>query len=420
MISFLKKLFLDHWQRKLVSLVLALIIWILINHSMTVAKVISGVPVRVIHLPEGKTIEGMLENGVLNTKVNLSVNGNKESLDDLSSKNLEIIIDAYGQPDQWIASIDKKNLRCTNSGIDLSKAIAKITPQEMIIKQTKLISEKIPVSINQPIGEAPKGYQYLNVWPDQLYLTIHGPEEVVKKLKKRGLKITFNLNEITPSDLDSLQSDKETDELSFLVPMDWKKISVPQIADHQLTIDDPQSKFLRLNFSRQEYLPIGTSFPIGIFFPSKHSATLNPETYSIAINDFIQKKNGIKMLSLPLYAHGVSKLFLETVKDMMQISVIAAPKSERETLLWNIQFINAHELENRYVAKILSESGDDSFDVSPHMREEYLRNHFHKYMNQFRFYTANHQKLNLNIELQADSISVVPKNDLSQTDAMER
>lgn len=385
---------------------------------MTVTKVISAVPVRVIHLPEGKTIEGMLENGILNTKISLNVHGNKESLEELSSKNLEIVIDAYGQPDQWIASIDKKNLHCTNPGIDLSKAVAKIAPQEMIIKQTKLISEKIPVAITQPIGEAPKGYQFLDIWPDQLYLTIHGPEEVVRKLKKRGLKLTFNLNEINPSDLDSLQNNKETDELSFLVPTDWKKISVPQIADHQLTIDDPQSKFLRINFSRQEYLPVGTSFPISIFFPAKHSSTLNPETYSIATNDFIVKKNGIKMLSLPLYAQGVSKLFLETVKDMMQISVIAAPKSERETLLWNIQFINSHELENRYVAKVLSESGDDSFDVFPHMREEYLRNHFHKYMNQFRFYTANHQKLNLNIELQANSISVVPKNDFSQTSSV--
>ncbi len=420
MISFIKKLFLDHWQRKLASLALAVVIWIVTNHSLTVTKMIAGVPIRVIHLPEGKTIEGMLENGILNTKINLNVNGNKESLEELSSKNLEVVIDAYGQPDQWIASIDKKNLQCTNPGIDLSKAIAKIVPQEMIIKQTKLITEKIPVLITQPIGEAPKEYQFLDVWPCQLYVTINGPEEVVKKLKKRELKLTFNLNEIYPSDLDGLQNDKQTDEISFLVPTEWKKISVPQISDHQLDIDDPQAKFLRINFSRQDYLAVGTSFPMNIYFPSKHSTTLNPETYSIATNDFVVKKNGIKTLSIPLYARGMSRTFLETVKDMIQITVIAAPKSERETLLWNAQFIYPHELENRYVAKVLSESGDDTFDILPHMREEYLRNRFRRYMNEFRFYTAGHQKLGLNIDLQANSIAVLPKNDLSQTASAER
>lgn len=416
MISFIKKLFIDHWQRKLISLILAIIIWIVTYHSLTVTKVITGIPVRVVHIPEGKTIEGMLGNGLLNTKINLNINGNKDSLEELSSKNLEVIIDAYGQPDDWIATINKKNLHCTIPGIDLNKAVAKVSSHEMIIKQTKLISEKIPVLITQPIGEAPKGYQFLDVWPYQLYLTVNGPEEVVKKLKTRKLKLTFNLNEINQSDLDNLQNNKESDEISYLVPADWKKISVPQISDLQFDIDDPQAKFLRIDFSRQDYLPIGNTFPISIYFPTKHSTTLNPETYSIATNDFVVKKNGIKMLSVPLYAQGISRLFLETVKDMMQITVIAAPKSEREKLLWNAQFIYPHELENRYVAKVLSESGDDSFDILPHMREEYLRNRFRRYMNQFRFYTANHQKLNLQIELHANSISVVPKNDLLLTE----
>jgi hypothetical protein len=45
------------------------------------------------------------------------------------------------------------------------------------------------------------------------------------------------------------------------------------------------------------------------------------------------------------------------------------------------------------------------------MREEYLRNRFRSYMNRFRFYTASHQKLNLNIELQANSISVLQVNE---------
>lgn len=413
MSTFLKGLFTQHWQRKLISLGLAIIIWLVTHNSMTVIKTVSGIPVRVIHLPVGKTIEGMMGNGLLDTKISLDLQGDQQSLEELSAKNLEVIIDASGQPDEWIATISKNSLHCTMPGIHLDKAITKVSPQELIVKQSPLISEKIPVLITQPVGEAPKGYQFLDVWPYQLFLTVNGPEAMVKKLKSRGLKLTFNLNDISRSDLDGLQGN---DEVSFLVPTTWKKISIPQISDQLIDIDDPQAKFLRIDFSRQDFLPVANFIPITIFFPDKHSATLNPDTYSISTNQNIIKKNGIKGLSLPLYAEGISRLFLDTVKDMMQVTLIAAPKSERETLLWSVQFIYPRELENRYVAKVLSKLGDDSFDISPHMREDYLRSRFSRYMSRFRLYTANNKKLNLKIELQASTISVTPSNDILATD----
>ena len=116
------------------------------------------------------------------------------------------------------------------------------------------------------------------------------------------------------------------------------------------------------------------------------------------------------MISTPLYAQGVSRLFLETVKDMIQIVIIAVPKSERETLLWSAQLMYPHELEDRYVAKVMSESNDEAGNVQPHLREDYLRNRFRSYMNRFRLYTPNGKKLSLKIELQANAISVSPVN----------
>jgi len=407
-ITLLKRLFVEHWQRKLISLILAMIIWMVVNHSMTVTKTVSGVSVRVINLPSGKTIEGMLGNGTLNNKIQLTFSGNKAGIEEITHKNIEVVIDASGQPDQWIANITKKNLVCTHPEINLSKEILRLAPQEMIIKQSKLVTEKIPILITQPIGEAPKGYQYLGVWPDQLSLTVGGPEEEVRRLKNRGVKLTFNLNDITRAELDTLQTSK--DEISFYVPNSWKKISVPDLSDTPLEIDDPQAKALRVDFSRQDLLPIGTPIPVTVFFPPKFSNTLNPETYSIAVNDFIVKKNGIKMIAPTLYAQGVSRLFLETVKDMIQVVVIASPKSERESLMWNAQFMYPHKLEDRYVAKVLSEASDEASDVQPHMREDYFRNRFRSYMNRFRLYTANNKKLSLKIELQANTISVTPQN----------
>ena len=182
------------------------------------------------------------------------------------------------------------------------------------------------------------------------------------------------------------------------------------LSETPIEIDDPQAKELRIDFSRQDLIPIGVSIPVSIYFPPKHSSTLNPDTYTLATNEFVVKKNGLKMITQPLYAQGVSKLFVEIVKDMLQVNLIASPKSERETLLWTCQFAYPHELEDRYVAKVMSESHEEGGDVQPYAREEYLRNRFRNYMNRFRLYTAKNHKLNLKIELKANTITVQPQN----------
>ncbi len=411
--TLLTRLFIEHWQRKLVSLILAMIIWLVVNHSMTVTKTVHGIAVRVVNLPEAKTIEGMQANGVLNQKLSITLTGIKSTLEDLTGKDLEILLDAEQRTDEWIASISHKNLISLNPEIDLDKALSKVSPVQMIVKPSNLISERIPILVMPPIGEAPKGYQFLDVWPYQLFITINGPEETVKEIKARGPKLTFNLNEISKDELDTLaanHSDGHTDEVSYFVPNCWKKVLLPQLSDTPIAIDDVQANTLRIDFSRQDLLPIGFPIPITLFFPPKFSNTLNPDTYSLATNSFIQKKNGIRQIVSPLYAQGVSRLFLDTVKDMIQIIIIASPKAERETLLWNTQFMYPHELEDRYVAKVMAESGDDLGDLQPHLREDYLRNRFRSYMNRFRLYTPNREKLSLKIELQANTISATPVN----------
>ena len=409
---FLRFIF-ENWQRKLVSLILAMIIWLVVNHSMTVTKTVHGVPVRVINLPAERTIEGMQVNGILNNKLSITITGIKSTLDEMTGKDLEVILDAEGMTSEWIASITRKNLISLNPEIDLTKAISKISPVQMIVRPSNLVSERIPILIMQPIGEAPRGYQFLDVWPYQLMITINGPEETVKEIKARGLKLTFNLNEITKEELDALavnEQGQQADEVSFFVPNSWKKIMLPQLSETPLEIDDLQAKALRIDFSRQDMLPIGSPIPISVFFPPKFSSTLNPETYTLGTNSFIQKKNGIRQIVAPLFAQGVSRLFLDIVKDMLQVVIIASPAAERKTLLWNAQFMYPHELENRYVAKVMSDANDDLGDLQPHLREDYLRNRFRSYMNRFRLYTPNQEKLSLKIELQANAISVTPTN----------
>lgn len=411
--TLLTRLFIENWHRKLLSLILAMIIWMVVSHQMTVTKHVQNIPVRVENLPPQKTIENMQTNGLLNKRVTLTITANKSVMDELSGKDLEVLIDARGKPDQWISTITKKNLVSLNPDLDISKAITRVVPQEMFIKQSKLVTEKIPILVSQPIGESPKGYQFLDVWPYQLSITVTGPEETVKRLKARGQKLTFNLSDLSKNDLDALKSSQKqelSEEVSFFVPNSWKMINLPMLSDSPVEIDDPQARELRIDFSRQDLIPIKTSIPVMILFPPKFSSTLNPDTYTLATNDFLVKKNGIKMITQPLYAQGVSPLFVDIVKDMLQILIIAAPKTERNHLLWNCQFVYPHELEDRYVAKVMSDFHEEAGEIQPHAREEYLRNRFRSYMNRFRLYTGKNKKLRLNIELQANTITVTPEN----------
>ncbi len=410
--TLLTRLFIENWPRKLISLILAIIIWMLVSHSITTSKTIPNIPVRVANLPPNKTIEGMQINGLLDRKVDLTIVGRKSALNEITSKDLEILIDAKDKNQEWIATIDKSNLISLSTVFDAAKQISRIEPFDMIMRQSNLITEKIPITVTQPIGEAPRGYQFLDVYPYHLSITVTGPEDTVKQLKSRGLKLTFNLSDISREELDAIHaaSFKSTDEIAYFAPKSWKKISLPQLSDTPVAIDDPRAQRLRLDFSKQDLLPISFPIPVTVFFPPQHSKTINPETYSLAANDFLIKKNGIKMINAPLYTQGVSNLFLETVKDMIQITIIASPKSERDTLLWSPTFMYPNELENRYVSKVISESSDVVMEVQPHLLEDYLRNRFRNYMNRFRLYTPNKDKLSLKIELQANSISVTPVN----------
>jgi hypothetical protein len=352
----------------------------------------------------------MEETGLLKEKISLTLYGNKTALEDLSEGDLEIVLDVQNQPDEWRATIGKKELVSLNPDFNPFKAINKIAPVEKTIIQSKLISEKIPVMVSEPIGQAPKGYQYLDIWPYQLSLTVTGPEAIVKKLKNRGgLKYTLNLSDLSKGDLDSLQaSQPDSDEVSFPVPIAWKKITIPELSAIPLQIDDPQAAGLKINFSRQNLLPLPGPIPVTIFFPNKYASTLNPDTYSLTTNDWIVKKNGIKVLNFPLCAQGVSRTFLEVVKERIEVVIVAAPKNERDYLLWNTQFVYPQELENKFITKMMMEGSNALDEILPHLREDYLRNRFRSYMQRLRLYTLDSKKLSLKIELLANHISITP------------
>lgn len=403
--SLFRYIFLDNWQRKCIAAVLAVIIWLVVNHTLTGTKIFNNVSVKVVNVPPGKTIEGMQQGtGILNKKISLTIVGNKALLDALTPNDLEVVVDASDKQGEWQAIITKKNLISLNPDLNIGTGVDRISHPSFPIHISKLVTDKIPIIVTQPIGEAPRDYLFLDIWPYRLTTSATGPEEVVKRLKAKGQKLTFNLNDISKADLDALP---QGDEVSYFVPDEWKKITLPGVSDIPIVIDDPQAKSLRIDFVRCDMLPLDNPIPVALYFPPEYSSILNPNTCKIAATSLIRKINGLDMVTEPLFVKGVSRLFVEVVSDMLQISIILAPKTERSNLEWSVQFINPHILEDRYVSTLLADTTDDEVrELQPNLREEYLRNRFRSYMNRFQLYKSEEMPLELNIQLENNEVLI--------------
>lgn len=409
--SLLVKFFIDNWKRKSVAVILSIFIWFQVNQQLITTKSIANVPIRVINIPAEKTVMNLQSNsGMLTKRAQLTMTGNKNVLDELNSSDLEIVIDAHGHEDDWRVEISRRNLISLNPNVDINKGITRVTSPPLFIQMTKLVTEKIPIYITQPIGEAPKGYQYLDVWPYQLSLNVSGPEEAVKRYKTRGVRLTFDLNNITKAELDALRHRPDSpqgDEVTFFVPDQWKRVTIPLLSDTPIEIDDPKAKDLRIDFIRVSSIPIKARIPLSLYFPTETLSEYNPEKITWGKSPLIETYNGLQIFSQSLFAKGVSQRFVRVVEQFIQLSITVDPIKENQSLNWSIEFINPRLLEDRYVSLSMSDVSDEEIrELSPLVREEVLRNRFRSYMNRFQLYKQDEKRLELNVKLENAKVVV--------------
>jgi hypothetical protein len=406
--SLIPSFFLYQWQRKLLALLTATVIWFFVNHSITTIKTIPSVPIRVINLPTDKTIQGLLPNGFLTKRTSLTISGTKNVIDQLEPGDLEVILDVSHLPDEGMMQISKKNLVSLNPNFNLLHHVTSIHHPDFVIKMSAILTEKIPIIIRSPLGDPPKGYEFLDVWPTYLYQTVSGPQDQVLQLKNQGLELTFNLNDISREQLDALQGNGiYDDEINFYIPDLWKKVAIPLSNRGEEFINDLEAKELHLSFLRQQMIPIKNDIPLHIFYPLKYSKTINPQTYPLAVTPLTPLKNHLSVLKVPLFVKNVSQLFLEIVKDNIEIDIIASSSSERESMEWGVSFSNEIQLENTYVAFLLSNhKSSGTYQTDNQQREKYLRQRFRTYLQRFSLYLSPEDPLELSGSLEENKIRV--------------
>lgn len=406
----ISRFFLNNWQRKAVALCTAIIAWIFVNHSIIETKVIPSVPIRVINLPPNKTVLGLLPNGVLSKRITLTLSGTKDVISELEPGDIVVVVDASTiDRDDWVLQITKKNLVSLNPRIDLVHHITDVKHTEYILKLSQLITEKIPITVLPPIGEPPQGYEFLDIWPQRMVQSISGPEEAVKALKTKGLELVLDLSQITKKDLDAVKpihANAADDEISFLIPAAWKQVSIP-FHNNTEEINDPEAEFLRITFLKKESHPLGKMVPVRVFYPVPSLDKVNPETLFLSANEDVKKENGVFLLKPPLFLHDVSRLFVDIIRESLEITLVGANHEERDSLDWSVDVINPYALEDAYVAFVLASSSQGKNPIPySKSREEILRKRFREYLQKFTLYITPEKKLRLDNHVEGHSIKV--------------
>ncbi|MDP1879566.1 MAG: hypothetical protein Q8K60_01340 [Parachlamydiaceae bacterium] len=408
--SIVGKVIFFQWQRKLFAIITAMLIWFFVNHTITTSKTIPSVPIRVINLPVDKTIQGLLPNGFLIKRTTLTLSGTKEIIEQLEPGDIEVLLDVSNLPNEAIIQINKKNLISLNPNINLSKHITSVTNPEFVIKMSPVLTEKIDIHIHPPIGSAPSGYVYLDIWPIHLIQTVTGPQDQVLQLKNQGLDFTVNLDEITKEQLEDIfKKNPQNDEVSFIIPENWKKVNIPFMTRGLVPINDPEANNLKINFLKKALIPFAKEIPVHIFYPLQFSQLINPSTYALEASEYIHFKNDLPILNLPIFVKNVSRFFVEVVKDNIELEIVTVPKTERERLEWSIGFINVNHLEDTYTAHQLSqfkEVDQEQLTKRNREKEDYFRRRFRLYMRRFKLYLSSQYKLELESKLEGNKISI--------------
>ncbi|CDR33940.1 YbbR-like domain-containing protein [Criblamydia sequanensis] len=393
--------FLRNWQRKLLSFITAIVLWLYVNHSITDTKTIPNVPIKIINLPSDKTIAGLLPNGMLKKRISLILSGSREVIQELEPGDLEVVIDASSiDHDSWIARIGKKNLVSLNPAIDLAHHITQVQHNDFVINLTPIMTADVPIRIMVNSQNAPEGYEFLDVWPETLFQTLTGPAEEIQRLKLKGLKLVLDLNKITKQDLDGLtlvQKNQGKDEVSFLIPPEWKKVMIGFRNNVLEEINDPEAEFLQVEFLKKDALALEKDLPLRVFYPLEYSNLINPSTYSLVKSAKVDIVNDLPLLTVPLYVKDVSRQFLEVIRNYLEVVLIASPRTERDVLEWSSGLVDPKALENTYVAFMLSNSARQNFQPPSlsKKREQLLRNRFKRYRDRLTLWSTPTQRLNL-------------------------
>lgn len=197
MINILKRIFLFNIGAKLLSVAIAVLLWIAIVGEQELASAID-VPVEYRNFPKNFEVSS----GMVN-RVNLLVRGPAGKMNDRFLKEVAVIVDLEGvkRPGDWTFNLDDKSIKFP-TGLELERAI----PTQIRMRFEERYARDIPVQIRYA-GSPMPGYRIATQEVNPTNLRVVGPRSRVEAIQ------TIDTD---PIDLNGIISEVETRVSTFV------------------------------------------------------------------------------------------------------------------------------------------------------------------------------------------------------------
>lgn len=397
-------LLLSNWQRKLTAVLLATIVWFLVDYSATMQRRFDSVPVYVKNLTPNHTVKGMRSGTRLPFTTSLTVRGKRAWIKDIRSNDLKVVLDAKDKRNKWAPKITAQHIYSVATRQNLANSISEVSSSPLNIEIEPTVEIPLTVYVAKPMGVPPQGYQFVGISPRKLRTTVRVSAEEAEHFRSTNAQIEIDLNRISAEKLNKLahKAQAEGSEIiSFEIPDSWKKFTLPDGSDKQEILAAAASKRMQINFIKEKLLPLKRKIPISIFLPPRISSHLSAELVRLNVGKNVVLESGVHVLNLELYAGGVTPEFLDTVRDFLQISVIFDQADTNDSKLrWSLEFINERKLEKWFLKKAIENYGFSESDA-PRLVEQ-----FRTFCSQMRLYTGPGKRLNLEINQDGHAIDI--------------
>ncbi len=169
--SFLKDLVFKNFALKVISLLLALVLWFVLSSAQGVEKIVEA-PVVIVNKPQNLGISSDYVKSVL-----VQLKSTPLAPKDFA-KNLTVTLDLKNSlPGDKVFNLSKKNLNLP-TGVE----VINIRPSTIALKLEKLERKKVPVVVRYS-GIPARGYEITNIFVSPKSIEVEGPSSKVFKVK---------------------------------------------------------------------------------------------------------------------------------------------------------------------------------------------------------------------------------------------
>lgn len=389
------------WLRLFFSLSGAIFLWWYVHESIIGIKIFTEVPVYVRNIPPGKTIAGMKkEIGKLSETVTLVLRGRKRELDLLRSDQLEVTIDASDRGNVWHEELSLDNIRCFNPDVVLHKVVDGITHSALQFQMSSKTSRDVPLLVLNPVGNLPKGYSFLNIWPRRFSQNVQGPEDSIATLHAKQIYFSFELTRISKQELDHLSQEVPLGgEFFYPIPDNWKQVTLPYpFTQETQKIHDPDAAHLMLILLKPGILQIPNPIPINI-----SSLPYLREEAKIHFDEETMHASGKQVFwNSPIYIQNVSQEFLTVIAPHLQMNIYIGQK---ENVTVAIEMGNLERAEGKYIEYMLRRY-PDAFKGNERDLKSFLKEHFWRYIRSMGFLNSEKRALEFEASIKENLISM--------------